>query len=122
MELDWTSAQPNVDEMRIALTPDSVWRDTFARVAAQWQRETRGQVWDDVQLDVDGRGIVVIGLAPETESHDLRVYLTSLVEAVDREAELTRQREAQQTAQSEQDAETQVAAVDRLATELRDQD
>jgi hypothetical protein len=121
MELDWTTAQPAGDTLRIALknVPDAAWAQTFDDAASLWQAETRGQTWDGVELETDGRGVVVSGIDPETQPHAIRTYLTHMVEAVDRDAEQARARHAGEEAREHGESQRREDAVSRLAENLR---
>jgi hypothetical protein len=122
IRIDWASAQRHDDDivMRTTESPTPEWWDTFTKVAAQWEGETRGQTWRGLTIDPDAK-IRVEGIDTETKSHDLRTYVDSLVETVNRQHDQNEARDRVEREQAELTASDNASKLDDLASQLRDE-
>lgn len=124
MDLHWENATPQRDELWIPLTtqPDQVWAETFDRIAAEWQSETRGQQWDGVQLSVDGKAVVFFGMDSEVATGEIKHYVAQLLRVVEEEVPRERQHLERGAAEAARAAKAHSDTSRRLADELRGDD
>lgn len=119
--VDWNTARRDGDDVAVNLATDQVlddWWSVFMRVASQWESETRGQTWDGLALSPDGT-ITFERVAADSSSPDMRAYLDSLLEIVNRAFDQEQARMADERQQHEQAAAGHEAKLDGLADQLR---